>query len=261
MNVKAKLFVCGEERELFNTNLNYDRLIDWNGKPTSALMGGTISVTFESQMYDDSFLEWIIADRTENKKIPYPFDLYQLREGKVVFYQDDFDGLEIFEYSFKDATLINYHEKFCNQSGMQVTLTISPAMQDYRFFNNSSWSKKSTTRYIKHWQESFIPIKEAAPYKAKEDTTPRFTCYYTDLEGNKQAEPHTGEEVYLVLKTENAIGQTIDIDLSNHTKDFVYNDKVIENDIIKDFKVTSSVHKLKLRVVVQQEGERETIEN
>ncbi|GFD83868.1 hypothetical protein MHM83_05655 [Tenacibaculum sp. Mcav3-52] len=67
--------------------------------------------------------------------------------------------------------------------------------------------------------------------------------------------------MYLVLKTENAIGQTIDIDLSNHTKDFVYNDKVIENDIIKDFKVTSSEHKLKLRVVVQQEGERETIQN
>ncbi|MGG6229193.1 type VI secretion system tube protein TssD [Tenacibaculum sp. SDUM215027] len=180
MNVKAKLFVCGEERELFNTNLNYDRFIDWNGKPTSALMGGTISVTFESQMYDDSFLEWIIADRTENKKIPYPFDLYQLREGKVVFYQDDFDGLEIFEYSFKDATLINYHEKFCNQAGMQVTLTISPAMQDYRFFNNSSWSKKSTTRYIKHWQESFIPIKEVAPYKAKEDKEPKREKYFVE---------------------------------------------------------------------------------
>ncbi|TDQ30352.1 type VI secretion system tube protein TssD [Tenacibaculum caenipelagi] len=261
MNVKAKLFVCGEERELFATNLDYNRIFDVKGKPTSALMGGTISVTFESQMYDDSFIEWMIADRRENKKIRYPFNLYELRDGKVVFYEDDFDGLEIFEYSFKDATLINYQEKFCNQKGMYVTLTISPAMQDYRFFRNSSWNQKSTTRYIKHWQESYVPIKEAAPYKAKEDTTPRFTCYYTDLQGNKQAEPHTGEEVYLVLKTENAIGKTIDIDLSNHTKDFIYNDKVIENDIIKDFKVTSSEHKLKLRVVVQQEGERETIQN
>ncbi|GFD82249.1 hypothetical protein MHM83_05625 [Tenacibaculum sp. Mcav3-52] len=200
MNVKAKLFVCGEERELFNTNLNYNRLIDWNGKPTSALMGGTISVTFESQMYDDSFLEWIIADRTENKKIPYPFDLYQLRDGKIVFYQDDYDGLEIFEYNFQDGTLINYHEKFCNQSGMQVTLTISPAMQDYRFFNNSSWSKKSTTRYIKHWQESFIPIKEATPYKAKEDTTPRIIRKeWRNQEGEsiKEAEVNSNSVLYI----------------------------------------------------------------
>ena len=37
MNIKAKLFVCGEERELISTSLNYIRLTDWNGKPTSAL--------------------------------------------------------------------------------------------------------------------------------------------------------------------------------------------------------------------------------
>ncbi|GFD83292.1 hypothetical protein KUL118_61540 [Tenacibaculum sp. KUL118] len=50
MNIKAKLFICGEERELLTTNLNYNRLTDWNGKPTSALLGGTISVTFESEL-------------------------------------------------------------------------------------------------------------------------------------------------------------------------------------------------------------------
>ncbi|WP_156167061.1 type VI secretion system tube protein TssD, partial [Tenacibaculum mesophilum] len=55
MNIKAKLFTCGEERELIATNLNYNRLTDWNGKPTSALMGGAFTVTFEPEMYDDTF--------------------------------------------------------------------------------------------------------------------------------------------------------------------------------------------------------------
>ncbi|MGG6231487.1 type VI secretion system tube protein TssD [Tenacibaculum sp. SDUM215027] len=44
MNIKAKLFVCGEERELLSSSLNYNRLTDWNGKPTSALMGGVLQL-------------------------------------------------------------------------------------------------------------------------------------------------------------------------------------------------------------------------
>ena len=68
MYIKAKLFVCDEERELLSTSLNYNRLTDWNGKPTSALMGGAFTVTYESQMYDDTFIEWIIAERKDNKR-------------------------------------------------------------------------------------------------------------------------------------------------------------------------------------------------
>nr|BFF40399.1 hypothetical protein BACY1_22040 [Tenacibaculum mesophilum] len=170
MNIKAKLFICGEERELLTTNLNYNRLTDWNGKPTSALLGGTISVTFESELYDDTFVDWIKANRTANSKVEYPANLYLLRDGKIVFYKDEFDGVELFQYNFQDGVLVNYYEAFDNQKGMYVTLTISPAMQDYRFFNNSTdWRRKSPTRYIKHWQESFIPPIKETPYKAKEN--------------------------------------------------------------------------------------------
>ncbi|RLK02502.1 type VI secretion system tube protein TssD [Tenacibaculum discolor] len=170
MNIKAKLFVCGEERELLSTNLDYNRLTDWNGKPTSALMGGTFTVAFKPEMYDDAFIEWILANRNDNKKIRYPFNRYQLRDGKVVFYEDDFGGVELFQYNFQDGVLINYDETFDNQEGAKVILTISPAMQDYRFFNNSTdWRKKSPTRHIKPWQESFIPPIKEMPYKAKEN--------------------------------------------------------------------------------------------
>ncbi|REH47461.1 hypothetical protein C7448_10682 [Tenacibaculum gallaicum] len=181
MNIKAKLFVCGEERELIATSLNYIRLTDWNGKPTSALMGGAFTATFKPEMYDDTFIEWIIADRKDNKKIRHPFNLYLLRDGKVVFYEDDFDGVELFQYNFQDGVLINYHEVFDNQKGMYVTLTISPAMQDYRFFNNSTdWRRKSPTRYIKPWQESFIPPIEETPYKAQENKEPKKEKYFVE---------------------------------------------------------------------------------
>ncbi|XRE42286.1 hypothetical protein ACIVBQ_000490 [Tenacibaculum discolor] len=222
MNIKAKLFVCGEERELLTTNLNYNRLTDWNGKPTSALMGGTISVTFESQMYDDSFAEWIKADRTENPKVEYPANLYLLRDGKIVFYKDEFDGIELFQYNFQDGVLVNYYEAFDNQKGMYVTLTISPAMQDYRFFNNSTdWRRKSSTRYIKHWQESFIPPIKETPYKAKEtnksEKKPQIISGWWTKNKNDRLnlkKAKLGDTVYFHIETKNIKdGEEIDCKL------------------------------------------------
>jgi len=250
MNIKAKLFVCGEERELIATSLNYIRLTDWNGKPTSALMGGTFTVTYESQMYDDTFIEWVIADRKDNKKIRHPFNLYLLRDGKVVFYEDDFDGVELFQYNFQDGTLINYHEVFNNQEGMYVTLTISPAMQDYRFFKNSTdWRRKSRTRYIKPWQESFIPPVKDTPYKVKEDIMPRFKRYFFENKNGEriqQDDIEINEKVILVIETENAEGETVTIDLKDDSLNYKYQDKVLENDILKRVSITGKQTKLEL---------------
>ncbi len=256
MNIKAKLFVCGEERELISTSLNYIRLTDWNGKPTSALMGGTFTVTFKPEMYDDTFIEWIIADRKDNKKIRHPFNLYLLRDGKVVFYEDDFDGVELFQYNFQDGVLINYHEVFDNQKGMQVTLTISPAMQDYRFFNNSTdWRRKSRTRYIKPWQESFIPPIEDTPYKAKEDIMPRFKRYFFENKNGEriqQDDIEINEKVILVIETENAEGETITIDLKDDNLNYKYQNKVLENDILKNVSITGKQTKLELIAIEEK---------
>nr|BFF40915.1 hypothetical protein BACY1_27200 [Tenacibaculum mesophilum] len=248
MNIKAKLFACGEERELIATNLNYNRLTDWNGKPTSALMGGAFTVTFEPEMYDDTFIEWIIADRKDNKKIRHPFNLYLLRDGKVVFYEDDFDGVELFQYNFQDGVLINYHEVFDNQKGMQVTLTISPAMQDYRFFNNSTdWRRKSRTRYIKPWQESFIPPIEDTPYKAQEDTTPRVIKVNWINKSNEVVNSsHYEENLGLEIGLNNPNGGKVKISIAkkdntsfdNNTKEIVLEEYVTGNKVaITDFKI------------------------
>ncbi|WP_440067190.1 type VI secretion system tube protein TssD [Tenacibaculum discolor] len=248
MNIKAKLFVCGEERELISTSLNYIRLTDWNGKPTSALMNGSFTVTYESQMYDDTYAEWIIADRTQNKKIEYPANLYQLRDGKVIFYEDDFDGVELFQYNFQDGALINYYEVFDNQKGMYVTLTISPAMQDYRFFNNSSdWRRKSRTRYIKPWQESFIPPIEKTTYKPKEDTTPRiikvnWVNKSNEIVNSSHYEENLGLEIDLNNPNEGKVKISItkkdNTNFDNNTKEIVLEEHVTSNKVtITDFKV------------------------
>ncbi|MGG6231001.1 type VI secretion system tube protein TssD [Tenacibaculum sp. SDUM215027] len=251
MNIKAKLFVCGEERELISTSLNYIRLTDWNGKPTSALMGGAFTATFKPEMYDDTFIEWIIADRKDNKKIRHPFNLYLLRDGKVVFYEDDFDGVELFQYNFQDGVLINYHEVFDNQKGMQVTLTISPAMQDYRFFNNSTdWRRKSRTRYIKPWQESFIPPIKETPYKAQENTNSKkvLNIYFEDIETKEKVKKVKPDQlVELVIVSKEMKNNKVDIDLNKYPFNFEYNKTPLEKNILKDILITKDTQKLTVK--------------
>ncbi|KAF9658229.1 type VI secretion system tube protein TssD [Tenacibaculum sp. ZH5_bin.1] len=273
MNIKAKLFICGEERELLTTNLNYNRLTDWNGKPTSALLGGTISVTFESEMYDDTFVDWIKSDRRGNKKIRHPFNLYQLRDGKIVFYKDEFDGVELFQYNFQDGVLVNYYETFDNQKGMQVTLTISPAMQDYRFFNNSTdWRRKSTTRYIKPWQESFIPPIEDTPYKAKEtnksEKKPQIISGWWTKNKNDRLnlkKANLGNTVYFHIETKNINdGEEIDCklyDLDKFLWDYLYpdDDKFNKKEVHKKAIVRNN--KATIELFLNQKWEQNLVED
>ncbi len=76
--------------------------------------------------------------------------------------------------------------------------------------------------------------------------------YYTDLEGNRIEETIIGEEVYLVLGTKNMIGKTVDIDLSDNTKDFEYEGQVLEDDILANLTINGNIQQKKLKVIPQQ---------
>jgi hypothetical protein len=76
--------------------------------------------------------------------------------------------------------------------------------------------------------------------------------YYTDLEGNRIEETIIGEEVYLVLETKNMIGKTVDIDLSDNTKDFEYEGQILEDDILANLTINGNIQQEKLKVIPQQ---------
>ncbi|CAA0160977.1 type VI secretion system tube protein TssD [Tenacibaculum maritimum] len=250
MPIVAKFYIGNVERILQHVLVEYERYTRKTGRPATETLGGYITVFFTPKGEEDHILKWMFTHRMEDKTIAYPYNLYTLKNAEVVFYQDDFDGQILFKYKLVDCLPIYYKEYFDVQRGMITELTLSAAIQYF----------KNLPPLIKSWNESWTPRHEYKP-QSMEDTRPRMKCFYTDLEGNTQANPTTGEEIYAVVSTQNLIGQIITIDLSNHTKDFIYNGERIEDDCIKNFHITANTHKIKLKVVAQQEEDREILTN
>ena len=91
-----------------------------------------------------------------------------------------------------------------------------------------------------------IPIPEYVP---KSQT---IEIYYTNLEGDKIEEAIIGEEIYLVLESKNMIGQIIDVDLSDNTRDFEYEGQILKDDILKNLTINKNIQQERLKVIPQQ---------
>lgn len=91
-----------------------------------------------------------------------------------------------------------------------------------------------------------MPLPE---YISKSQT---IETYYTNLEGDKIEEAIIGEEIYLVLESKNMIGQVIDVDLSDNTRDFEYEGQILKDDILKNLTINKNIQQERLKVIPQQ---------
>ncbi len=91
-----------------------------------------------------------------------------------------------------------------------------------------------------------MPLPEYVP---KSQT---IEIYYTNLESDKIEEAIIGEEIYLVLESKNMIGQVIDVDLSDNTRDFEYEGQILKDDILKNLTINKNIQQERLKVIPQQ---------
>ena len=73
--------------------------------------------------------------------------------------------------------------------------------------------------------------------------------YFEDCNGNKTDITRPNQSVFLVVKTVNMVGEKVEIDLSDVRFDYDYNDKVLNDDIIKDLEITADNMKIKLKSI------------
>jgi len=152
----AKLFILGQEIEFLWTDTNYHREIRINGKPATEIMGGLITVCFETTGKTDIVLRWMTKESEDDTWN----EVDKMENGKVCFYENGFDYPPTKTYKFNDAHLIYFKENFYSEGEepMQTVITISPAIQNYG------------TDFVKRWNENWIPPSEQTPYQPAENT-------------------------------------------------------------------------------------------
>ena len=228
---KAELIIFDQVYPILDFELILEKEADTTGLPLSNPFGGKMTITFASAKNDTDLIEAAMASRV-------------MVRGIVRMYRRD--GIQkLFDYEFANAYLLLRNERFdaTGKNPLTTKVIIAPGIL-----------KRDSFVFQNYWNPSNPFLAAAAPISSTDDEGELqiIDTYYTDLEGNELAEPAVGEEVYVVVLSENGIGETTDIDLSNQTKDFMYNGEVLENDIIKDYLINSDEDKIKLKVIAQQ---------
>lgn len=75
-----------------------------------------------------------------------------------------------------------------------------------------------------------------------------YEIFYADYDGNRDFSPMVGDDIWLVVKSRNMVGEVIDIDISDNGWDFEYKDKPVENHLLEDIKLTSDIEHIPLRI-------------
>jgi len=232
MAFQAKLFINDEERNVLDSSFLYQQLIDSNGRPKTMIHGGGINLLVESTKNDELFYDWMFSTHTT----------YQ---GYIRFYKRD-GYSKLFDFEFANCHCIHLEEKFNAEgnSPLKMELVLSPGIQKVR-----------GQIFEKNWNPS-NPFENAAPITEREEKEPEFLGYhFEDKEGEviEKDEIDVDDEIYLVIETQDAEGESVTIDLDDKSLDYEYQGKRLENDVIRNVIITGDQTKLKLKAVKQED--------
>ena len=130
-------------------------------------------------------------------------------------------------------------------NGEEVTVKVHTPEQD------GGSSMLTELKGIVH--DDQVQVEWKVEQKEENENAPKIKkTYYTDLNGDIIEKGDIGQEVYLVLETKNMIGKTVDIDLSDNTKDFEYKGHILKDDILGNLTINEDLQQEKLKVVKPQ---------
>ncbi len=133
----------------------------------------------------------------------------------------------------------DYHHQSKQQTMQHMFITFGRV--------ETNWS---TAVYRENWAQE---PSEANLTERQDDNEPEVIDYYiTDLAGNRNPEYGVGDEIYVVIKTENMIGREFTISIPDKTKDFKYQGVILDNDRLENYVIRNNIERVKLEVIEEQ---------
>ena len=225
MSIIAKLQINDKTFNILKFNFSLNQKAGANGFPSSKPTGGIFNIVFETTK-DALFFEWMISENTmKNLKIvlsPSTMNsksrTIELLDAYCIKHQENFDGI--------------------NNLPMMTYIQVSPAIMIQDGTKTFEW----------YWRVTDINTN-VTPTTRENNEEETIDCYLTDIENNENPDLEKVNEVYLVIKTENMVGKTKDIDVSNFKLIFEYKDEILANNTLSNFNINSDLQKVKLKIV------------
>ena len=147
--------------------------------------------------------------------------------------------------------VLKCHDTFLLELHTRFSSTSSEPMSFHMFMKSgaieASWS---TAAHVEAWSE--LPTQDGEATVIEEEIEGSILdISYEDNQGNVITKIRKNKDIFLVVKTENMTGKTIDIDLSDDAYNFEYNGEVLENDQLLNYSVANDISRIPLKTIKQ----------
>ena len=210
MSFLAKLVINGLTMNVLHTDLRFYQPTDRSTfKPLAMPNGGLFSISLETTTNTDL----LRLTTAENK----------MCNGYVRFYKRDGHS-KLMDYEFFDTYIVNLETEF-TASGLYP-------MTDIVIFSPGIL-RIGDMVFQKHWKVTDLASKDLPTQPLEPKKNPSIEDYYiTDSDGNRIESATAGQMITLNIKTQDMIGEIMEIDLNDQEVDFKYKGNIFEYDTL-----------------------------
>lgn len=229
MSFLAKMFVHDRVINVLHTNIHlYQQCDPSTHQPNAKTNGGLFQVVIEADEHTD-LLNTVISGT--------------MCSGYIRFFKRD--GMsKLIDYEFFDAYIIDISTHFNAYSPdpMTDTLTFSPGI--LRF---------GDVIYEKWWKVTDLNRETVEPTVIEDDNPQILESYFEDENNETVYKPKKDQNITLVIKSQNMIGKYVDIDLGDSDIEFEHNGELLEEDILREHRITSDFMRIQLKTIKRRQ--------
>ena len=107
----------------------------------------------------------------------------------------------------------------------------------------------------KHWRKTNLSLRSQTPMRREDEETVQGTIgdsYFEDKQGNKIQNPKAEKDVVLKINTSEMLGKSIDIALGNPEIGFLYKDKPVPGNRLRNIEIREAITTLQLKTTKKQ---------
>ncbi len=232
MSVHVELHIDGEIFPLKKFKWGFSQGTNYDGNPSNKIRQKMMLFSLD-MIRDELFEAWAYAN-------------FMKKDFEVHIIPNILGGGRTRVIRAFEAFLIEFTTEYHRQSKEQTTYHCKVTAGRYE-------TNTSTAVYRENWAQEPLPEDTVVHSSSVEEEYNFSEYYFEDIGGNKiqQEKINYGQEVYLVILTQNAVGKTITLDLDDERLDYEYQGNLLANDIIYNLRISADTMKIRLKAVKQ----------